>query len=517
MTTTSFTLRDILRIFFSHKIFFVVFPVILTISAFIGSQLNTPRYEARVKMFIKAEKKTEAEFYMGIRAGDLVSDHSELVKANTVLRRVVEALKLYERPVDYEKQYATPLKKAFIDYRLKDRKKEPGRESRFIAAMGQLSASINIFPIGTSRLFYITVTDFNPAMAVKIANSLSRSYVIFDLIQNIEELKLKYGEKHSTVQLLKEYVEQIKETLDGELIPDIEALGPASVKIVAQAETAYPKKNVSPKLLMGFSFFVGIFLAVAFAVLLEYTDNTLKSADDIVRNLELPVLGIIPHRKPQEELLISKITSKHTRYVRSLEILSEQLSLLMKDKKMKTMLITDIEGSGAAAAINVNIGVCLSKSACRVLIIDADLRTSSLSGLLELDHDKGLSDFIEGKAAINDVVHSLDQNLDILPSGSTELNPVTLLDSSAMSAVVSKAKEKYDLVFINCPNLKHYTDPVVVSSITDTTLLVINAGEVKRQIIDISIAPLRQKEVNITGAILNNYKHIIPEIIYKKL
>ncbi len=512
----SITLRDILRIFFSHKVFFIVFPVVLAVSAYIGNELQTGKYEASVKMFLKAEKTTESNFYKGIGAADLIADHSGLLKSNIVLNRVIKALKLDERPADFEKRYASPLKKALIDYRFKERGVQPDAETGFNSALSTLNGNIRMIPQGTSRLFIIKVMDYDRGQVAKIANSVSRSYIIFDLEQQIEELKLKYGEKHSVVLQLKDYIEDFKKTLHGELIPDMEAIGPASIKIVAQAEGSFKKKGVSKNLLMIFAFFSGIFLAIALSTVIELSDQTFKLPKTIVEELNVPLLCSLPKRKPRENILLNGSNFGTTDYLKSFQPLAEQLPLTMRGEDLKTLLITDAEGSRETTIISANISIYLAQITGRkVLIIDADLRNSSLSKILNLKNDMGLADILERKANLIDSIQDMGSNLYVVPSGKTELNSTVLLDSSEMSRVINKAKESFDLIFINCPDLKKYTDPVIISHITDGTVLVLNAGKIKKQVLNIAMAPLRQNKVNIVGVILNEYKHVIPEMIYK--
>jgi capsular exopolysaccharide synthesis family protein len=515
-TPDSYSVRDVLRIFFSHKAYFIVLPIILTISAYIGGELKTPVYQASVKMFIKAQKKTEAEFYTGIYGRDIITDHSELVRSNAVLSRVVEALRLYERPIDYEKKYASPLKKAFIDFRLAKMEIQPTKKARMAAAMAQLSANISVDPIRSSSLFLITVRDFDPGMAKRIANSVSRSYVIFDLEQQIEEIKLKYGEKYSTVSQLRDYIEEFKKTLNGELIPDIEALGPASVKIVAQAETADMQRGVSKYLLMIFSFGTGILLAISLSAVIEYVSTTVNSPLTIAKEFKIPFLGSLPARKSNEARLISETNPTITKYARVFQYLSDQLFLFMGDEKLETVLITDVEGSEETTIVSANLGIYAANHTGRkVLIIDADVKESSLSKMFNIPEEMGLADTIEGKLSLMNAVQDIGSNLHILPSGKSELNSALLSDISAIAKVVNDAKKIYDLIFIHCPDLKNQTDAFTISFVTDATILVVNEGKVRRQIFNNAIEPLKQKNVRILGTILTNRKYVIPEIIYK--
>jgi capsular polysaccharide biosynthesis protein len=58
----------------------------------------------------------------------------------------------------------------------------------------------------------------------------------------------------------------------------------------------FPDKPVKPKkmLNMAIAFFVGLLVSVGFSFMLEYMDNTIKTEDDIKKQLGIPVLGIIP-------------------------------------------------------------------------------------------------------------------------------------------------------------------------------------------------------------------------------
>ncbi|MFU0784646.1 MAG: Capsular biosynthesis protein [Thermoanaerobacterium thermosaccharolyticum] len=66
------------------------------------------------------------------------------------------------------------------------------------------------------------------------------------------------------------------------------------IQIMDRAQ--FPKDPVKPKKLLNIAiaFFLGILVSVGLAFLLEYSDNTIKTEDDVSRYLELPVIGIIP-------------------------------------------------------------------------------------------------------------------------------------------------------------------------------------------------------------------------------
>ncbi len=150
-----------------------------------------------------------------------------------------------------------------------------------------------------------------------------------------------------------------------------------------------------------------------------------------------------------------------------------------------------------------------------MLIIDANLRTPTISKIFNISNTTGLADVLEGKMPFEYAVQDLGSNLNVLTAGETMFNSTTVLDYSTMSETIKKAKEKYEIVLINCADIRNFTDAIILSSSIDGFVLVVNEGKVKRQIINYAIAPLKQKEINIIGVILNNRTYVIPEVIYK--
>ncbi|MBI4686480.1 MAG: polysaccharide biosynthesis tyrosine autokinase [Nitrospirae bacterium] len=516
------TLRDYLRIIFRHKIVFFVFPLTVLIPVYISFEFRTPAHVATVKMYVKAQKEIGVDYYEALPSHTLIEEHAEMVTSNIVLERVVSALKLYQIPIDYEKRFATRLKRTLISRNVEKIKEnllkmteEQQQKFLFQMAVGRLRGSVSAQPVRDTAFFTITVRDFNPDMAVIIANSIARSYVIFDLEQQIAELQLQYGKMYLGIEKLNNYIEEVKVTLDGRPLSDIEAIGPASVKIVQQAEPGESFMGIAKGPFLVLSFIASIVFSIILVFIIDYLDLRIKSPYEVETFLKTPVLGSIPQRKLRDKLLISDMNPKTTGYSISYQNLSEQLSLLMRDKSLRTLLITDCEGSVETCAISANIGIYLSRKAgYKTLIIDADLRHSSVSKLFNNLDKNGLASILEGKSFFTDTVKNLNDDLYILPSGETALNPITLLNSSSMYNVIVQAKKEYEFIFINCPDLRSYTDAFMLSTITDGTALVINEGKVRRHIVENSINSLRQKNVNIVGAILSNHKYVIPKIVY---
>lgn len=317
------------------------------------------------------------------------------------------------------------------------------------------------------------------------------------------ELQLKYGEKHSTVIQLKDSIEKMAENLGGRIVADnIEAIGPASVKIIEQAMVPGRPAGYSNLSVTAIAFFMAVFLGFMLVFIFEYLDQTFKSPQDIESFLNLPYLGSVPQKTAAG----------------SYGNLAEQLFLIMKDRGIKSVLLMAVYNKEGVTAATVNLAQHLAKiTGSKVLVIDANLRRPSIHKIFKAGDTAGISDVLGGKIEFEKAVKDLGSNRNILFAGRTALNPITLLNAHAMQEVMNAAEDKYDIILLDCANLNDFRDGFLLSSMVDGVVLVVNEGKTRKQAVQNAILPLQQTKANILGVILNNRTFVIPSVIYDKI
>lgn len=584
------TFRDYLRILFRHKAVIITTFITIMAATVVGVYLKTPYYEAETTMLVTASKKVKSPFYREMRAypNEVVKTQTRLILSNPVIERTVRVLGLDKRPVDYEDQFSSGLKSLFMAPKYKNLKSEieamtPEEKETFLfrRAVKNLKGSIDTEMFLQTELFTISVKDFDPEEAAKIANAVSRAYVIFDLELQLAEFQVRFGEKHSSSVQLRDYISLMKARLSGELFPhEIDTIGPGSVKIIEQAVKPSRPSTINKAVVFSLAFVLSGTLGIILAFGFDRMGQTFRTPNDVERLLDVPFLGSIPKRKPDETLLLGNsnpesarhfrsfhavdhapgkkaidkpligdanpVPAKHfesfqmmdtapkrksnakplvgdtnpvaARHFQSFQNLSGQIDLLIKDKNLQSILVVDAEGSMETAAVIANLGIYLSRNAGhKVLIIDADLRSQwspSISGIFNISNKPGLTHVLEGRISFDDAVRHMGHNLHVLPSNKTTFNPLTLVGSSMMADLIRRAGKEYDLIFISCADLRRFTDAVLLSSIADGTVLVINENKVKRQVVMNALVPLEKKKINLLGVVLNNRTFEIPEVIY---
>ncbi|MFQ5680655.1 MAG: polysaccharide biosynthesis tyrosine autokinase [Candidatus Omnitrophota bacterium] len=506
------TLRDYLRVLFRQKAVVVVVFATVVLVVVLGLQFKTPVYQAEVKILISAEKQVSAPYYRELSAyanSQVVLTQSEIVRSGPVIERVVGALGLNKRPMDYEKRFCSPLKKAWVNFNVKrlDKKysslsEEQRKTYLFRYAAEDLKEHIDVRPLRDTNLFVISVRDFSPVGAAIIANVVSRSYAIFDLEQQLAEMELKYGEKHLMVKQLRDSIDKMREGLNGHPLSNIEAIGPASVKIIEQARVPLRPQGLPKMVIFILALLFAPFLGVVLAFCFDYLDQSFRSVEDVEMRLGLPLLGSIPLKGKFKREFLGRM--------------ADQLHILLEDKHCRSLALSSVLPREGTTTIVANLARNFSrKRRQRVLLIDANFRNPGLHCAFDRDISLGLSDVIEGEASYDQAIKNIEPNLSLLTAGKTMLNPLILLSSSRMSELFNYAQKKYTVIFIDCPNFKDFSDLVAICGFVDAAAIIISEGKVRRQVARRAVEALKKEKANILGVILNQRRFAIPQSLYQ--
>jgi capsular exopolysaccharide synthesis family protein len=139
----------------------------------------------------------------------------------------------------------------------------------------------------------------------------------------------------------------------------------------------------------------------------------------------------------------------------------------------------------------------------RVLIVDADLRRPRCHTLLDLESGSGLTEVIAGQAQWCDVISPTSaENLWLMRSGSVPPNPAELLGSKIMQELLHQLGQHYEFIFVDSSPVMAVTDAVLLSTIVDGTLVVIDQNTAK-PLLRKALTRLSTPHTKIIGTLLN--------------
>jgi len=177
------------------------------------------------------------------------------------------------------------------------------------------------------------------------------------------------------------------------------------------------------------------------------------------------------------------------------------------DTPPKTISITSSLPKEGKSATVVNMAVSFSQLEEKVLVIDADLRRPRLNRIFKARNVAGLSSYLTGKIELKDAIQKTSiENIWILPSGPIPPNPAELLNSRKMKEMVEEVKKGFDVILFDTPPVLAVIDGVIVSTLADCTILIINAGKLTRKPFLSAIEELKKTQVKLIGVMFNGLK-----------
>jgi capsular exopolysaccharide synthesis family protein len=183
--------------------------------------------------------------------------------------------------------------------------------------------------------------------------------------------------------------------------------------------------------------------------------------------------------------------------------LRSRLYKMASTRTLKRVLIT----SGVAAEGKTFVASNLAQSIIqqpelRVLLIDADLRSSRLHLLFGTQSCPGLSDYLRGEADEYGVIQKgSSENLFLIPGGNLVSNPSELLLGERMKQLLNTVTPVFDWIIIDSPPTLPVHDATILAEMVDGVLFVIRAGSTDAEIVERTAAEFQGK--NLLGVVLN--------------
>jgi capsular exopolysaccharide synthesis family protein len=186
--------------------------------------------------------------------------------------------------------------------------------------------------------------------------------------------------------------------------------------------------------------------------------------------------------------------------------LRTNLTFTALDKPIEALIVTSAAPDEGKSIVLANLAVTMAQGERRTILVDADLRRPDLHEIFGVANDRGLTTMIVEEAALDEppLMDTGVDNLWLVPSGPLPPNPADLLGSRRMEEAIAALRARADVVLLNAPPVVAVTDAAVLGTKVDGVLLVVRAGQTRREHAQRAKELLERVHVRIVGAVLNN-------------
>jgi capsular exopolysaccharide synthesis family protein len=228
--------------------------------------------------------------------------------------------------------------------------------------------------------------------------------------------------------------------------------------------------------------------------------GTIRTQHDVVRYLNLPLLGLYP--KTPSPILLQGSPEPYVEAFRSSALLVEAR---LKELGTRLLAVTSPGKGDGKSTVASSLAVTLARNGLRVLLVDADLRRPRQHRLFGAANDSGLSTYLSGEAEALDtlLVATEVENLVLLPAGPPLDNPPAWFRSERFQALCRDLRGWYDLTLVDLPPVAAAAEALGIGSLADGILLVAGAGLTGKDEVTEAKRLIRGSGGKLWGCVLN--------------
>ena len=188
-------------------------------------------------------------------------------------------------------------------------------------------------------------------------------------------------------------------------------------------------------------------------------------------------------------------------------------------QKIKTLAVVSSTHAEGTTTVAVQLAISLAADPkLPVLLVDANFRKPDLHSRFQVSQDGGLSNLLLGEGDFAALLKPTPvKNLFLLTSGKGVSDPAEFIKVADLEEKLIRPAVHFNCILIDCPPVNSCPEATVLASHSDGTVLVVQAGETRREVVLEARQRMAQAKVNLLGVVLNKRKYYIPNLVYGKL
>jgi succinoglycan biosynthesis transport protein ExoP len=248
--------------------------------------------------------------------------------------------------------------------------------------------------------------------------------------------------------------------------------------------------------------FLGLVFGIGLAVVVEYADDTVRTAEDL-EPLGLRLLGLVPktRRRLIDRLDPNDPLSEAYRTVRN------TLRFIGSNGERASLLVTSSGPREGKTTTVANLGISYSRAGVKTLVVDADLRRPGLHRLFRRPNDYGLTSIVSGDCTIEEALMATSfPNLSLLPAGPLKADPGWVIESERLRRLVEVLSRRFEVVIFDSAPPLIKSDVGILGHHVDATIQVVQRGRATKTALEHAQEVFRKCGVEPVGVVFNRFQ-----------
>ena len=281
-------------------------------------------------------------------------------------------------------------------------------------------------------------------------------------------------------------------------MPDVQVIDVARPETVGEV-------GLKSNIILTAGFFLGIAMPLAYLLLINFFDDTIRTQEDLEKGTKIPVLGNIMHSITNGDLAV--YDNPKSNIAESFRVLRTNLQFMLSGPEGKVISIHSTNPGEGKSFSSINLATILAMNNNKVILIGADMRKPRLHKIFKIENEHGLSNYLIGNDSIDKIIiPTMVENLSLLPSGPIPPNPAEILGKTEMKSLIDYLRNHFDFIVIDNAPTSLVTDGHILSHLSDLNIFILRYGISHKHQLQIINQYAEKKTIDNLALIVNDIK-----------
>jgi capsular exopolysaccharide synthesis family protein len=263
---------------------------------------------------------------------------------------------------------------------------------------------------------------------------------------------------------------------------------------------------------------LGLMLGLGAAFGLNAIDRRVRDADEVERELQIPLLAKLPTPRGRGDAL-TILDRPPDEVSEAIGRLRTSFDFANAESPAKVVMVTSAGPKEGKSTTVTNLAIALARTGRHVVLVDLDLRRPSLGRFLRLPAGPGISDLASRNAELADVLQPVgvtalrtrvapigtadsgQGRLEVMTAGRTRVEPSTFVESAGLTDALHKLAAYAEIVLLDAPPILATGDAMALTGKVDAVLLITRLGALTRPTLRELVRVLRRSPAPMLGLV----------------
>ncbi|MEU1971738.1 AAA family ATPase [Microbacterium sp. NPDC019599] len=280
--------------------------------------------------------------------------------------------------------------------------------------------------------------------------------------------------------------------------------GVPSVRIEMLEEPTLPTTPSSASVLVttAVGLAVGLALGVIWIAIAAASDRRIHSADSVNTSRTTArrrVIGSVP-ASPDTSVTVL-VDQPLSRAAESYRTIAATLGHT-PGARLGTIAVVPATPRDTTSALTANLALAMHEFGARVVLVDANLRSGTISSSLGVTGGPGLAECIRGEATVAQALSASIGGMPVLPAGATLDSPAELMSGSALEGILKELRGSYEMIFLDVAPALPLSDAIFAVTAADSTIVAVSAGRVTGSELEAAASSLAAVDAEVLGIVV---------------